>query len=88
MKLKYDFAVREIAGEYVLIPMGAAALQFSGMVTTNEVGAFLCEALKQETTREQLLSSLCREFETDEATAGADLDAFLAMLRRADILGE
>lgn len=88
MKLKYDFAVREIAGEFVLIPMGAAALQFSGMVTTNEVGAFLCEELKQDTTREALLAGICREFETDEATAAKDLDGFLDMLRRAGILGE
>ena len=37
MKLKYEFSVREIAGDYVLVPLGEAALKLSGMITTNEV---------------------------------------------------
>ena len=54
MKIKYDFSVREIAGDFVLVPLGEAALQLSGMITTNEVGAFLIEQLQTETTKEKL----------------------------------
>lgn len=86
MKLKYEFAIRQIAGEQVLIPMGSAALKFSGMVTTNEVGAFICQVLKEETDREVLLAAICAEFEVDADTARQDMDAFLQNLDRAGLL--
>ena len=57
MKLKYEFMIRQVAGENVLIPMGKSALSFSGMVTANDVGAFICEKLQRDTTREELLES-------------------------------
>ncbi len=88
MKLKYDFHIRQIADEYILIPMGSSALSFSGMVSTNEVGAAICEALKQETTYDAVLERVCQEFSVDRETAKADLDEFLARLRKNDILSE
>lgn len=88
MKLKYEFAIREIADEYVLIPMGGAALEFSGMVSTNAVGAFICEKLQSETTAQALLEAICGEFAIDKPTARADMDAFLESLRKANMLEE
>ena len=88
MKLKYEFAVRNIAGEYILVPMGAGALQFSGMVTTNAVGAAICDCLKEDTTPQAILETLLGEFEIDEATAKADMEAFLADLEKAGLLEE
>ncbi len=88
MKLKYEFAVREIAGEYVLIPMGGAALAFSGMVSTNGVGAFICQQLKDETTEDAILDGICQEFSVDRDTARQDMLQFLDGLRRARLLEE
>jgi len=58
MKLKYEFVVRQIAGEHVLIPMGKSALAFSGMVTTNEVGAYICRRLAEPVSQEELLDGI------------------------------
>ena len=58
MKLKYDFAVREIMGEYVMVPLGDGALEFAGMISTTETGALLVEALKQDVSREELLKRI------------------------------
>ena len=88
MKLKYDFAVREIVGEYIMVPLGAAALKFSGMISTSETGAALAEALKEHVTRQELLQQLLEHYEIDEATAAADLDLFLDQLRKLDLLIE
>lgn len=88
MKLKYEFAVRNIAGEYILVPMGAGALQFSGMVTTNAVGAAICDCLTEDTTPQAILENLLQEFDIDEATAKADMEAFLADLDKAGLLEE
>lgn len=86
MKLKYDFQIRNVAGEYVLIPMGTASLKFSGMVSTNGVGSVICECLKEHTTRQAILAKLLDTFEVEEATARQDMDEFLARLEKADLL--
>ena len=86
MKLKYEFAVREIMGEYVMVPLGAGALEFSGMISTTETGATLVEALKEHVTYQELLQRLLEEYEIDEATAAADLDEFLNQLKRLNLL--
>lgn len=88
MKLKYEFAVREIMGEYVMVPLGAGALEFSGMISTTETGATLVEALKEHVTRQELLQRLLDEYEIDEATAAADLDEFLNQLKRLNLIVE
>lgn len=86
MKLKYDFVVRNIVDEYVLVPVGEAALSFGGMITTSEVGAFLIGLLKEDVTREELARRLMAEYEVDEATACGDLDEFLGRLKKLDLL--
>lgn len=88
MKLKYEFAVREIMGEYVMVPLGAGALEFSGMISTTETGATLVEALKEHVTYQELLQRLLEEYEIDEATAAADLDEFLNQLKRLNLIFE
>jgi hypothetical protein len=47
----------------------------------NETGMFLVEAMREgATTREELVARMVVSFEVDEATAMADLDAFVAEL--------
>ena len=39
MKVQNEFVLREIAGDYVIIPTGKTVLSFNGLITVNEVGA-------------------------------------------------
>lgn len=77
MRVKAEFAVRKIAGDYILIPMGEMALSFSGFITTNEVGVFIWECLQKEISEEELLEKVLAEFEITEEIATADIRAFL-----------
>lgn len=86
MKLKYEFAVRTVVGEHVLIPLGEGALAFSGIITTSEVGVFLVGLLGQEISRVELLTRMMEEYDVDETTARADLDEFLAHLEQLSLL--
>ena len=38
----------EIAGDYVIIPTGKTVLKFNGLITVNEVGAYLWKLLQKE----------------------------------------
>lgn len=86
MKLKYEFIERLIVDEYVMVPAGEAARFFGGMITTSEVGAMIMRTLKQDVSKAELLSVLMEEYDVDEQTASADLDAFLKQLYNLGVL--
>ncbi|MBQ7857632.1 MAG: PqqD family protein [Oscillospiraceae bacterium] len=86
MKIDDTFVLRQIAGDYVILPTGKTTLNFNGMITVNEQGAFLWKLLQQETTTDALVAAILEEYETDEATARADVEDFLEVLRRFRII--
>lgn len=86
MKIDKQFILRKIAGDYVIIPTGKTALEFNGMITVNEQGAFLWQQLFGETTEEQLVDALLNEYDVDRQTAQEDVSEFLQVLRHYDIL--
>lgn len=73
MKRDGEFIVSEIAGEYIILPTGSAALRFHRLITINEVEAFLWELLAQEQTEESLVQNVLRTYEVDEKTARQDV---------------
>ena len=88
MKIKDGFILRTVAGQNVVVPVGTGAVNFNGMVSFNESGAFLWSLLSKDTTKEQLVCSLLNEYEVEESRAEADVTAFLEKLREAKLLDE
>ncbi|MDO4555829.1 MAG: PqqD family protein [Lachnospiraceae bacterium] len=88
MVINKEFVLREIAGDYILVPVGDTALHFNGLITVNEVGAFLWEKLQKETTREQLIQNVLDEYEVEEEIVAKDVDDFLNRLSEAEIIQE
>lgn len=86
MKLKYEFVVRNIMDEYILVPVGEAALKFAGMITTSEVGAFLIDLLKSDTDKNSLIQRVIEEYEVEEQQASDDVEEFLGQLQKLNLL--
>lgn len=86
MRTKPGYVMREVAGNYVAVPSGEAALDFSGMITFNETGVFLWKQLSDEKNEQDMLSALLEEYDTDAVTAKADICEFLSKLKAADLL--
>jgi len=86
MRIEQSFVLREIAGEYVIVPTGKAAMEFNGMITVNETGAFLWKQLSEERTGEELTEAVVREYEVDRETALRDTEEFVGLLRKYNIL--
>ena len=86
MKIDKSFILREIAGDYVIVPTGETALQFNGLITVNEVGAFLWEKLQEEITEQELVQAVLAEYEVDADTAQKDVSEFLDYLVKGSIL--
>ena len=84
--LKKDFALRQIADMWVVLPLGAQAVDFSAMLTLNESGAMLWKAMGSGADRNGLVAALLAEYEVTETEAAADVDAFLEKLAQAGCL--
>lgn len=88
MKVEKDFVLREIAGDYVIIPTGKTVLAFNGLITVNEVGADLWKMLQSDVSFEDLVQGILEDYEVDEETAREDIQEFLDTLIRGGILDD
>lgn len=88
MKRNKDFILREIAGESVIVPTGQAAQNFNGMITLNEVAAFIWKNLDEAETKEQMTRMILEEFEIDEETANTDVNGFIEALMAQGMMTE
>ena len=77
MKRHPEFVSRQVADRFVIVPVGAAAEKFSGMITINVTGKFLWDLLENEQTLESLAQALVKEYEIDMELALKDVKTFL-----------
>ena len=88
MKIQKEFVLREIAGDYVIIPTGKTTLTFNGLITVNEVRAALCKMLQSDKSLHDLIQGILDEYDVEESVAREDIQEFLETLRKNGILDE
>ena len=86
MKIKDDFVLRNVVDEFIVLPTGDRIATFDGAVVLNEVSAFIYRQLENPVSRDDLLTAVLEEYDVDEATAAADLDALLETLASMGVL--
>ena len=87
MKLKDGFVLREVGDSCVVVPTGAE-LNFNGMISLNETGKTLWQALENDTDIDGLTAALLAEYDVDDATARPAVESFVAKLRENGFLNE
>lgn len=86
MKIKENFLLRKISDVYVVVPVGSAVVDFSGLVNLNESGALLFEKLQKGAEEQDLVEALLEEYDVSEEIACADVKKFIKKVKDADIL--
>lgn len=87
MKLRYEFSVMEMDGEYIAVPVGENAGSFNGMLRMNEVSAEILDLLKEDTTPEAVHRILRERYpDSDDREIGEALTSFLNQLIREGLL--
>lgn len=81
MKRNSGFLMRQVAGRYVLAPVGETVKTFSGMITMNATGKFLWDLLEQEQTVDSLAQALVEAYEVDFEVAKKDVVVYLEPLQ-------
>ncbi|MGN0489726.1 MAG: PqqD family protein [Ruminococcus sp.] len=86
MKIKDNFILRKISDAFVVVPIGDAVVDFSGLINLNETGAFLFEKLQDGAEEKDLVNALLKEYNVDENTAKEDVKKFIDKLKDADLV--
>lgn len=81
MKRNSGFLMRQVAGRYVLAPVGETVKTFSGMITMNATGKFLWDLLEQDQTVDSLAQALVEAYEVDFEVAKKDVIVYLEPLQ-------
>lgn len=82
MKIKEGYILRNVAGNNVVVPIGKATIDFNGIMSLNETGAFLFEKLIAGTSREQLVDDLISAYDVEKVQAAKDVETFLEKIER------
>ena len=86
MKIKDGFILKEMAGSWVVVPLGKKLVNFEMMMTLNETGAFLWEQLKEDKTEEDLVAALLAEYNVEKEVAAKDVSEFVQKLKEKEVL--
>ena len=86
MKIKENFILRKISGSFVVVPVGDAVVDFSGLINLNETGAFLFERLQQGAEETDLVNALLSEYDVTKECAQNDVKVFVNKLKDAGIV--
>lgn len=88
MRIKEGFVLREVAGNNVVIGVGATMQEFNGVLTLSGSGSLLWKKLESGADKEELIAAILEEYEVDRDTAEKDIDAFLDKIRSVKLLEE
>ena len=76
MKIKSGFILREIAGQWVVVPLGPRVVEFNNIMTLTESGAFLWNMLEQGATADEMVNAMLSEYDAEETVVRRDVKAF------------
>ena len=71
MKLNDTFVHHNMDGQTVIVPTAGA--DFHGLVQGNKTLAVISDCLKQDTTEEEIVDTLCARFDGDREVIKADV---------------
>jgi len=86
MRIREGFILRNVADCWVVVPVGSRVVDFNGLLSLNETGAFIWNQLEQENHPEKVVEKLLEEYNIDKKTAKQDLDSFLELLEAKNLL--
>ncbi len=89
MRTKAGFMRRKLGTQEVVVAVGEASKQFSGIIRLNETGAFLWDLLASgNRTEAELVDALLAEYDVSRELATADVAKFVATIRAEGMLDD
>ena len=88
MKSKYTFEKMELDGEIVAVPVGEGAAELHAVLNVNEEAMRILELLQEETTEENIVAQLMKEYEGKKEEIAPLVSAYIRQLFQEGLLEE
>ena len=90
MKIKEGFEIQHVCDEYILVPSGMENVDYSKIISLNEVAAYLWEKCtgKDSIDANMMADALMEEYEVDKETALADCEDVIARWTEMELTTE
>ena len=88
MKIKSGFIKRTVGGRNIAVAVGERCKDFDGMITLNDMASFIWDCLENDTTAEEIVKKVLKEYEVDKEKATEDVAAFIKTLKDAGLIDE
>ena len=87
MRIKDCFILRQIVGTWLVVPVGKRVVDFNGMITLSDTGAFLWKLMSQrDICEKELADEIVSEYDVAMETANLDVESFVQKLRNMGAL--
>ncbi|MGN1114186.1 MAG: PqqD family protein [Oscillospiraceae bacterium] len=85
MKIKNDYNLRKVAGDYIVVPLAEESKRIHGIFKINEVGAKLFELYQKGAEADEGVKLLIDTYGIDEDTASTDNKDFIELLNNYEM---
>jgi hypothetical protein len=86
MKIKENYVLKEVAGKYLIVPINEEALNFNGIITLNETGAFLFRLLQVDQSLENLVNQMTDSYHVEAKQAEKDIENIIQQLNEKGLI--
>ncbi|MCE2617333.1 PqqD family protein [Phocaeicola oris] len=87
-RINPDLVERRIGNEWILVPTGAFAQYFNGMITQNDISHFLWSQFRQPTAVGKVIEIAKREYEGSQSIMELQIRQLVESYRKAGLLIE
>lgn len=87
-RIKSGYLLREIAGEYAIIPVDEECVITNAIMVPNDTAAFLWNAFTEAATMEQVVGRCLSEYDAPEDVIGNAVQRFVEETLKYNILEE
>ena len=77
---------RDVAGEFILVPMAARGVDLESIFQLNRVGSFIWECLDGRKNGEEVVTKVMERFDVSRVEAVADYCRFLSQLESIGLI--
>lgn len=86
MKIRDGYLLREIVDSWVVVPIGERVVQFNGIISLSETGAFIWKSIEDGKDVEAIVDLMTNSYDVDKLTAKSDILGFISLMKESGLI--
>lgn len=88
MRFNGNFILKKLGEENIVVPIGQEAVNLNAVLSLNETGVIIYEALQKGSIVSEVASILIKEYDVTQKKAMEDIEKFIEQLKSLGIIYE